>query len=133
VPSWETLDVTAAAQAVQRSARPDAYRQWEPEARAMAKAFTGESGAALSCQGGRPSRALSATRVASMEAAALGRPGIGQTVAPAHGWATTTWLVTHAGDLGVATVTFAGQAWNAGGGGWKPAPPARPVVTFTSS
>jgi hypothetical protein len=34
VRGWETLPLTAAAQAVQRSAFPDAYANWEPDARA---------------------------------------------------------------------------------------------------
>ena len=62
VPGWQQLTVTQAAQAVQRSAYPDAYAQWEPLATALQQAFaaalptagedTGsdESGsAALSC------------------------------------------------------------------------------------
>jgi cell wall-associated NlpC family hydrolase len=35
VPGWQTLPLTRAAQAVQRSAYPDAYARWEPLARAL--------------------------------------------------------------------------------------------------
>src|SRR5512141_2521483 len=32
IPDWQNLPLTDAAQAVQRSAYPDAYAQWEPDA-----------------------------------------------------------------------------------------------------
>jgi hypothetical protein len=44
-----TISVTRAAQLVQHSAKPEAYAKWEPEARAVASALTGERAAALSC------------------------------------------------------------------------------------
>ncbi|MGW2056256.1 C40 family peptidase [Streptomyces sp. NPDC001840] len=39
VPGWESLTVTQAAQAVQRSGFPDAYAKWEPLATALQKAI----------------------------------------------------------------------------------------------
>ncbi|MFE4664552.1 C40 family peptidase [Streptomyces sp. NPDC056716] len=39
VPGWESMTITQAAQAVQRSAFPDAYAQWEPLSRALQKAI----------------------------------------------------------------------------------------------
>jgi cell wall-associated NlpC family hydrolase len=39
VPNWETMPLTQAAQAVQRSAYPDAYAKWEPLATALAATF----------------------------------------------------------------------------------------------
>jgi murein DD-endopeptidase MepM/ murein hydrolase activator NlpD len=41
VPDWQLLPLTEAAQAVQRSAHPDAYAKWEPDARELAAALTG--------------------------------------------------------------------------------------------
>ena len=49
VPGWQTAAVTTAAQAVQRSGAPYAYADWEPEARALARAFTGEAAAGFTC------------------------------------------------------------------------------------
>jgi hypothetical protein len=46
---WEVLPVTVAAQRVQRSATPNAYAKWEAEARAIARATTGEVPGALRC------------------------------------------------------------------------------------
>jgi len=50
VEGWAEMDVTVAAQAVQRSAFPDAYADHEAEARAWAAALTGNSApGSLSC------------------------------------------------------------------------------------
>jgi cell wall-associated NlpC family hydrolase len=48
VPGWRSMSTTAAAQAVQRSAFPDAYEKWSSEAAALAAEFTGN----LSCTPG---------------------------------------------------------------------------------
>lgn len=49
VADYRELDVTVAAQQVQRSAYPDAYADHEPDARVLASALTGNSEAAFSC------------------------------------------------------------------------------------
>src|SRR6266545_2643928 len=41
VPGWQTMALTDAAQAVQKSAFPDAYAKWEPEATVLVSALTG--------------------------------------------------------------------------------------------
>jgi hypothetical protein len=41
VPGWQTMTLTAAAQAVQISAYPDAYAKWEPDAVQLVGAVTG--------------------------------------------------------------------------------------------
>ena len=57
VDGYETMEITVAAQEVQRSAFPGAYADHEEDARALASALTGYSGAAFSCDlaGGAPS------------------------------------------------------------------------------
>src|SRR5690625_7702827 len=50
VDGYQQMEVTVAAQAVQRSAFPDAYAQHEDMARAFASALTGHSPAALDCR-----------------------------------------------------------------------------------
>ncbi len=42
IQGWEAMSVTEAAQNVQRSAVPDGYASWEPEARVLARILTGE-------------------------------------------------------------------------------------------
>jgi hypothetical protein len=50
VEGYESMEITDAAQAVQRSAFPDAYAQHEKDARALASALTGETpGGAFTC------------------------------------------------------------------------------------
>lgn len=48
VPGWQSLPLTEAAQAVQRSAYPDAYAKHEPQAAAIVAAYTG----GVVCDGG---------------------------------------------------------------------------------
>ncbi|HEY0186527.1 MAG TPA: hypothetical protein VGC67_03480 [Cellulomonas sp.] len=54
VPGYTELEITEAAQAVQRSAYPDAYAQHEVRARAWASALTGWSPGTLTCDLGDP-------------------------------------------------------------------------------
>jgi len=49
VDGWESMRVTDAAQAVQRSGYPEAYGDHEEEARAWARAFTGDADAVVTC------------------------------------------------------------------------------------
>jgi hypothetical protein len=52
VPGWLQLPLTEAAQAVQYSAFPDAYAQWEHNARMLAAALGGTQPVTLSCRAG---------------------------------------------------------------------------------
>lgn len=45
VPNWQTIPLTQAAQAVQKSGTPDAYAQWEPFATKIVAAFTAKAAA----------------------------------------------------------------------------------------
>ena len=77
VAGWQDMAVTDAAQAVQRSAGPDAYARWEPEARLLAQAVTGEVAAGLSCTfprpaGNRPAASLPAAMAQELGSAPLG-------------------------------------------------------------
>ncbi len=49
VSGWEDMEITKAAQAVQRSAYPDAYAQHEDDARTVAAALTGQTQRAMTC------------------------------------------------------------------------------------
>jgi murein DD-endopeptidase MepM/ murein hydrolase activator NlpD len=49
VDGWPTMSLTDAAQAVQRSAYPDAYAKWEPDAVALVQTLTGISGTGDGC------------------------------------------------------------------------------------
>ncbi|MGH3630651.1 MAG: hypothetical protein ACRDRL_24825, partial [Sciscionella sp.] len=101
---WADLSVTVAAQSVQHSGAPDAYAQWEPEARVLAKALTGETPATLSCHD------LTATRP-SADLRTLARAELGTDVLSgphpaARGWAIAAWLVGHSTRLAMSEVHF---------------------------
>ncbi|WP_051208472.1 hypothetical protein [Propionicicella superfundia] len=49
VTGWQQMEITEAAQAVQRSAYPNAYAQHEDDARAVAAALTGQTQRSLTC------------------------------------------------------------------------------------
>jgi hypothetical protein len=119
VPNWESLSLTQAAQAVQRSALPDGYAQWDPPARLLARALTGELGAAFACRSAPPTSPLNTAALASAIQRELGAPGIGQAVEPAHGWLIASWLIGHASDYGIKAVTFDGHRWSGDSGTWS--------------
>src|SRR5207302_2891257 len=50
VPNWDTVPLTEAAQAVQRSAFPDAYAKWQPVAQELVEKLW--PGAVITCDGG---------------------------------------------------------------------------------
>jgi hypothetical protein len=50
IDGYESMEITVAAQAVQRSGFPDAYADHEADARAIASALTGHSAAGLTCE-----------------------------------------------------------------------------------
>jgi hypothetical protein len=118
VDGWEALPVTTAAQRVQRSGAPDAYAQWEHQARAIAQAATGEIRAGLTCRvdvgatqsSGRPLR-----RALTRE---LGPLTLDVPVPEARGWTVAAWLIGHAPEYGISEVSFAGQVWTASSGRW---------------
>jgi len=134
VPGWPALPVTEAAQDVQRSGFPAAYAVYEDDARAMASALTGYSPAAFWCHLPAPTgpRAPAARRAATLRDAlvpAFGPVGVsvgaaGRLVLPAgsapRGWALASYLVAHAQQLGISTVTYRGRAWSADDNrGWR--------------
>ncbi len=118
VPGWQTMSVTAAAQRVQQSNAPGAYAQWEGTARVAAAALTGETAAGLTCSAmdvAHPTGDLP-----DVAAAELGTSRLSGAHETARGWAIASWLVAHAGDLGVSRVSFGGRVWTAESGSWAP-------------
>lgn len=126
VHGYETMEITVAAQKVQRSAFPDAYADHEPGARALASSLTGQSPAAFSCRfksigSGNPTTVRS--RVIEAFGGAAGTPVIaGRAVSvdvadDPTGWAVAQWTVAHAKALGVASVKYDRRLWS-GDEGW---------------
>ncbi|WP_132432463.1 hypothetical protein [Pseudonocardia endophytica] len=116
-PHWPTLDVADAAQLIQRSADGSLYAQWEPQARSMAAALTGEAGPALRCQD-LPDNA-NPDDVARVATAELGTASLSGPHEAARGWQMANWLVAHAGRFGLQSVTYDGTSWTADAGDWS--------------
>ncbi|PFG20385.1 hypothetical protein [Serinibacter salmoneus] len=151
VPDYTELEVTVAAQAVQRSAFPDAYAQHEDLARAFASALTGWSPAALTCDLDPVSHQdEEATESVAQEAATLLARDLGlegqvtadllrvdaTSLPGADGdagraaWAVAAWAVATAPVTAVGTVQVADRAWHRGEEGWQEVP-GEPVPAGT--
>jgi hypothetical protein len=132
IPGWQDMRVTDAAQAVQRSAHPEAYEKWVDKAEPIAQALVGTAAGAVACtlheesgiRGPAAADALATTlredwggRTAPVADADL--PGLSVPVADARvGWQYAHWLVAHAKDGGVKRVRFTDREWTAKGGSW---------------
>ena len=116
VDGWEQLPVAEAAQDVQHSADGSGYEAWVEEARAIARALTGEVTGQFSCRfasGARPAPA----RLASLADTELG-PGELHAAPRADRWLVAQWLVGHSFQLGISQVTVAGHRWRREDFGW---------------
>ena len=128
VAGYETLEITAAAQRVQRSAYPDAYAQHEVMARAFASSLTGQTAAGLDCTLRDPDAAGDPAAVAERLAADFGLPAATEgssVVLDADGtraWAVAHWAVANAKALSVTEVQAEGLRWTREArDGWQPA------------
>ena len=131
IPGWQEMRVTDAAQAVQRSAHPEAYEKWSDESEILAKALRGDATGAVACtitDAPRSRGAVAAeTLIASMrldwgevrttevaDLIGLALPVRNQKA----GWQYAHWLVAHAEDSGVKRVRFGDREWTAQSASW---------------
>src|SRR5436305_4161644 len=132
VPGWDVIPVTEAAQKVQRSALPGGYAQFEPAARAIAEALTGEVPIGFTCRvsfpPGPPAVGLQEAMITEVGLSSLSQP----LVAP-KGWIVSSWLIGHAADFKLAAVSFSGQQWTASSGRWSADPTAGGQVEIAVS
>lgn len=151
VAGYTDMAVTEAAQAVQRSAFPDAYAQHEPRARAWASALTGWSTATLTCDlstpeqpgsgdafGTRVQRDFAGTVLSSTDGSADGSRLLLSTDALAaasgadasrSGWAVAQWAVAVAAEQQVVGVQVGDRLWDRAGDGWATAADTLPAGT----
>jgi hypothetical protein len=132
VPGWEVIPVTEAAQRVQRSALPNGYAQFEPAARAIAEALTGEVPGGFTCRVSFPAGAPAVGLQQAMTTE-LGLTSLSTPLAMANGWTVSSWLIGHATNFKIASVGFGGQTWMASRGTWAPDPTAGDVVGLAVS
>lgn len=132
VRGWEKMRVTEAAQAVQRSAYPEAYEKWADEAAVLARALLGNTTGAVACsvarepvvRGDAAAAALTAELTLDWGRLAktmpVDRPGVAVSASDAQaGWRYAHWLVSHAGNHGVKRVRFGDREWSADDGSWS--------------
>ncbi|MHC1562797.1 hypothetical protein ACR9E3_27855 [Actinomycetospora sp. C-140] len=126
VPGWASMDVTAAAQRVQRSGYPEAYADHEPEARLMAVSLLGQAPASWTCTDlpATPPADPSITPVAELAAQEVGTRRLSGEQTEQAGWALATWLVAHGERLSLESVTYDGRTWTVASGTWTPTGPA---------
>jgi hypothetical protein len=134
IPGWQVIPVTEAAQKVQRSALPNGYAQFEPAARALAEALTGELPAGFACRVTFPAGAPAVGLQQAM-ATELGLTSLSVPLTPANGWTVSSWLIGHAANFKIAGVSFGGQRWTATAGQWTADPAAGSEVqlAFTAT
>ena len=118
VDDWQGGDINDVAQEVQRSGHPDAYRQHESNARALASTLTGHSPGGITCleaAGADPD----AEGLLALLDANLGETGgvvegaelIIRTDSEQVQWSVAHQAVVHAGRFGVEAVRVGAMAW----------------------
>ena len=122
VPDYLSLDVTEAAQEVQRSAYPGAYAKHERDARALASALTGNSPHAFACHYDTPDAGSGklalhedVARFFDNPVTVRGKSLTFRATDRTEGWALAQYVVAYARQYGVETVLFDGHRWVAGG------------------
>ena len=117
VQGWESRDITKVAQAVQRSAYPDAYAQHEPDARVLASALTGQTARALTClvhdeaKGDAKGLAESLETTFRTDAKVQDKVVTIKASTTRLAWAYAQHAVANAGRHGVVTVAVDDRTW----------------------
>ena len=133
VDGYESLEITVAAQEVQRSAFPSAYADHEADARALASALTGHSPSTFGCDVDRATSS-GRTDLVRRELAKLfdaparvdGRTATVRTADDQQAWAIAHYLVAMADRLEVHSVRVRDRVWVAGDGDrWRQDPDGR--------
>ena len=121
IPGYESMDITEAAQTVQRSAFPTAYAQHEQMGRSFASGLSGQTPEAVECTLRSAAAAGDPVAVSAELAQAYGPLDTaveGQTlVVEASGnqaWSVAQWAVANAKGYEVTHVQVAGRSWDRG-------------------
>jgi hypothetical protein len=127
VSGYQSLEITDAAQRVQRSAFPGAYAQHETMARAFASSLTGQTAAGLDCTLRAPENAGDPAAVQQRLSASFGVPASAEgrslriEAAGPLAWAVAHWAVANAKSLSITEVGTDGRSWTrAARDGWQP-------------
>mgnify|MGYP000850983905 FL=1 len=118
--NWKTKDINDVAQAVQRSAYPDAYRRHVPNARTLASSLTGETPASFRCVVNAPGPADPAgmrtflNKTLGEDTITVARDGEKLTVTAkkaAHAWAVAHLAIANTQAYGLASVRIGPYTW----------------------
>lgn len=118
LPDWEQMRLTEAAQAVQRSAFPEAYQRWEGEAQALTTALGGQV-AGVSCTAADPAVAAEAglaVLIGDVEtdfsvSAVRSTESTARWAAGDEPWVLAAWLVANSERFGLVAVAHDGRRW----------------------
>lgn len=127
IPDYESLEITDAAQRVQRSAYPEAYAQHEDMGRFFASGFSGQTPEAVNCTLRSPEAPGDTAQLAAELSHAYGplaSTADGQTLtieaSGAQAWSVAQWAVANAKGFAVTNVDVAGRSWDrASRDGWQ--------------
>jgi len=118
VDNYQTLEITKVAQAVQKSAFPEAYAERENEGRILASTLTGHSPGGLGCRlDGSNSQHICRERGKAAQlgvgVASTGRGKLVQVTGrdSVQAWAAGSWAVAHAEVEGITAITVGDRAW----------------------
>jgi hypothetical protein len=125
---WEDMTLGEAAQAVQVSAYPDLYSQWESKAEVVAGVLAGGQESGVACVKGTAAEV--ATDPAALAEAyeyqwgddASEVDGATLILDPSDdvgGWNRAAWAVARAYDYGIASVAYGGLVWAPGDDAWN--------------
>jgi hypothetical protein len=116
---WETKDINNVAQAVQRSAYPEAYRKHVDKARTLASALTGETPASFTCVVATPASANAAglrtflhKTLGDTVTIATTEDGLTVTTTKTKdAWAVAQLAIAAGSDFGLSSVRLGSYSW----------------------
>jgi hypothetical protein len=132
VRGWQQMEITVAAQRVQRSAHPTAYQQWADKSTVLAAALLGQATGAVACAlRDKPAVRGAAAAAGLSESLSLDWGNLDAITSTAQqptlslaavndraGWQYAHWLVSHAADRGIKRVIFSDWEWTVKDGKW---------------
>ncbi len=135
IDGYESMQITQVAQAVQRSAYPEAYADHELEGRLLASTLSGHSPAGLGCRLADPTTTDLGAMAQRLEAELGVRATVEGTRATArtdtarHAWSVGAWAVANAATSGATRVQVGSKEWTRqqGDDGWLWHEAAEPV------
>ncbi|PKQ31676.1 MAG: hypothetical protein CVT62_07490 [Actinobacteria bacterium HGW-Actinobacteria-2] len=142
IKNWQTKDINDVAQAVQRSAFPEAYRKHVDRARTLASSLTGESPATFTCVVAHPKPANAAEMKTFLsktlgDTVTITATDTGLTVTATEvriAWAAAHEAIAVAGEYGLISVQVGPASWTRSTTAlpqWQGTPGADTTVTLT--